>query len=56
MITMNEIATAAQNHAANLTADIRNAATRSEHIRLTQLALEAERLSDDIQRFVAKDV
>lgn len=38
------VAFAAERLAANLQADIANAASRSEHIRLTTLALEAERL------------
>jgi hypothetical protein len=50
MRDMKEIATAARTHAHNLAADINNASTRIEHIRLTQLALEAERLADDIER------
>lgn len=51
---MKELATAARNHASNLAADINNASTRIEHIRLTQLALEAERLADEIERLASE--
>jgi hypothetical protein len=47
---MKELAIAARTHADNLAADINNASTRIEHIRLTQLALEAKQLADDIER------
>lgn len=39
------IAAAARTHAENLAEDITHASTRIEHIRLTQLALEAERIA-----------
>lgn len=42
---MQQLATEARAHAENLADDISNASTRIEHIRLTQLALEAERLA-----------
>jgi phage regulator Rha-like protein len=42
---MCEVAEAARTLAKNLRNDITNASTRWEHIRLTQLALEAERLA-----------
>jgi hypothetical protein len=51
---MKELATAARNHANNLAADITNASTRIEHIRLTQLALEAERLAVGIERLASE--
>ncbi len=50
MRDIKEIAAAARMHAANLAADIQNASTRIEHIRLTQLALEAQQLADDIEQ------
>lgn len=46
---MKELAAAARLHANNLAADINNAATRMEHIRLTQLAFEAKQLADDME-------
>jgi hypothetical protein len=42
---LTNIAAAAREHAENLAADIVHASTRIEHIRLTQLALEAERIA-----------
>lgn len=39
------IADLARQHADNLARDINNASTRIEHLRLTTLALEAERLA-----------
>lgn len=39
----------AQRLADNLRADIKNAATRAEHIRLTRHALEAQQLADAIK-------
>lgn len=50
MRDMKEVAEAARVHAQNLAADISNASTRIEHIRLTQLALEAKQLADDLER------
>lgn len=47
---MEELAKAAREHANNLQRDINNASTRVEHIRLTQLALEADRLAAEIER------
>jgi hypothetical protein len=44
-----EISNEARQLATNLTNDIKNASTRIEHIRLTQLALEAERLAEKIE-------
>lgn len=40
----------------NLRADIANALTRNEHIRLTQLAAEAERLVATIELLLAEPV
>lgn len=45
-----EISREAKELADNISKDIKNASTRIEHIRLTQLALEAQRLSDKIDR------
>ena len=45
MSTPTELAAYARIHADNLRADIQNASTRSEHIRLTALATEAETLA-----------
>ena len=42
------LVTAAHSHADNLAADINNASTRVEHMRLTRLALEAQRLADSL--------
>lgn len=50
-----EISGEARKLATNLTNDIRNASTRSEHIRLTQLALEAERLAEKIESLIDSD-
>ena len=47
-----EISNEARKLATNITNDIKNASTRIEHIRLTQLALEAERLADKIDKIV----
>jgi hypothetical protein len=50
---MKTLATAARQHASNLQADISNASTRMEHIRLTQLALEADALATDMEQLAA---
>jgi len=50
-----EISNEARQLAHNLTNDIKNASTRIEHIRLTQLALEAERLADKIEKLIQSD-
>lgn len=42
---------AARNHYANVTADIQNASTRVEHMRLTALAQEAENLVTELENF-----
>jgi len=47
-----EISREAKELANNISNDIKNASTRIEHIRLTQLALEAERLSKKIDGFL----
>ena len=46
---LQELALAAREHANNVTADIKNASSRLEHIRLTQLALEADRLATALE-------
>lgn len=47
-----EISQEAKQLADNISNDIKNASTRIEHIRLTQLALEAKRLSEKIDRLL----
>jgi hypothetical protein len=47
-----EISREAKELADNISNDIKNASTRIEHIRLTQLALEAERLSKKIDGYL----
>ena len=49
MKSLPDLAAQARLHADNLTADIKNAANRIEHIRLTRLALEAEQLATDLE-------
>lgn len=48
-----DLAAAAKTHAANARADITNAQTRLEHIRLTGLAVEAEQLANRLDAAVA---
>lgn len=50
---LQQIATDARQHANNVAADIANASHRLEHIRLTQLALEADRLATAIENLLA---
>lgn len=47
----NEIVTAARMLYENIKADIENASTRIEHIRLTTLAQEAANLLTEIEKF-----
>jgi hypothetical protein len=47
-----EISKDAKQLAENISNDIKNASTRIEHIRLTQLALEAQRLSEKLERYL----
>jgi len=56
MRDMKELATAARTLATNISTDIKNASTRIEHIRLTQLALEAETLATDMERLAERDM
>ena len=51
---MYEVLEAAREHTANLREDIGKSSTRVEHIRLTQLALEAERLQEAIENLYTK--
>lgn len=51
--TINEIVEAARLHFNHLQADITNASTRIEHIRLTQLAQEAANLLTNLENFAA---
>jgi len=44
MPELEEVTASARVHADNLSRDIKNATTRLEHVRLTQLAFEANRL------------
>ena len=53
MKTINELVEAARIHFNNLQADIENASTRIEHIRLTTLAQEAAHLLTDLEKFAA---
>jgi len=47
------LAGAARRHANNAANDIRNASTRAEHIRLTQLAFEAEWIASTLENALA---
>jgi hypothetical protein len=51
MINIDELIAAARLHRDNITADINNAATRLEYIRLTALAQEAENLLTELENF-----
>jgi hypothetical protein len=51
--TINELVEAARLHFNHLRADITNASTRIEHIRLTTLAQEAENLLINLEKFAA---
>lgn len=51
MINIEAIIEAARTHRNNITADIDNASTRLEHIRLTALAQEAENLLIELENF-----
>ena len=51
--TINELVEAARLHFNHLRADITNASTRIEHIRLTTLAQEAENLLINLENFAA---
>lgn len=51
MTNIEFIVEAARNHYANVTADIQNASTRLEHMRLTALAQEAANLVTELENF-----
>lgn len=51
--TINELVEAARLHFNHLQADITNASTRIEHIRLTTLAQEAENLLTNLETYAA---
>lgn len=51
-----QVAELARQHADNLARDIHNASTRIEHLRLTTLALEAERLAEVLEAKAASHV
>jgi hypothetical protein len=53
MRDMKELATAARTLSTNISPDIKNASTRIEHIRLTQLAFEADTLATDMERLAS---
>lgn len=48
-LSLIRLAEMARQHSDNLTRDIKNASTRIEHLRLTTLALEAERLAEELE-------
>ena len=49
MSNIQDLAVAAREHATNVANDIQKTSTRVEYIRLTQLAIEADRLATDIE-------
>ena len=53
MLTINELIEAARTHFNHVQADINNASTRIEHIRLTTLAQEAANLLTNLENFAA---
>lgn len=53
MTTINELVELARLHFNHLQADITNASTRIEHIRLTTLAQEAANLLTNLENFAA---
>jgi hypothetical protein len=56
MMTDLELAALARQHATNMSNDIKNASTRIEHLRLTTLAIEADRLANLLEERSARDV
>lgn len=52
-LTINELVEAARLHFNHLQADITNASTRIEHIRITTLAQEAANLLMNLEKFAA---
>lgn len=53
MTTINELIEAARLHLNHVQADITNASTRIEHIRITALAQEAANLLTNLEKFAA---
>lgn len=51
MQSYQDLVDAARTHLINITADINNASTRLEHIRLTALAQEAANLLTELENF-----
>ena len=51
MKSYEELVEAARTHYENITADINNASTRLEHLRLTALAQEARNLLTELENF-----
>lgn len=51
MINIEDLVEAARVHYQNVTADINNASTRLEHLRLTALAQEAANLVTELENF-----
>lgn len=49
--TIKRLADMARQHSDNLARDISNASTRIEHLRLTTLALEAQRLAEQLEAY-----
>lgn len=53
MSELEQMASAARDHASNVSAEISLAMTRQEHIRLTRLAIEAENLAVRLETLVS---
>jgi hypothetical protein len=51
-MNLSEIAASAREHADHMRLDLENASTRNEHMRLTQLAFEADRLAYQLEQLV----
>ena len=54
-MNITEIAAAAREHAFNLSEDIGKTSSRVEYIRITQLAMEADRLAAALEQMAAAD-
>jgi hypothetical protein len=55
-VNIQHLAVQARHHATALQADIQNAVTRNEHIRLSILASEADRLATAIEELASQSV
>lgn len=55
VISISNLATAMHEHAKRCEESIRSAENRSEHIRLTQIALEAIRLAIMLDQFISQN-